>query len=148
MSPARQSDERRERFESVALPLLDELYRAALTMTRSPVGAQQLVQETFARAYAAYELTGMDGQPRSWLFRTLTDTFAHWYRQQPDSDVTRAMDALPDELRIAVHLADVEQFSYAEIADITSTSVDTVAGRLREGRRQLGARLTTPAAAN
>jgi RNA polymerase sigma-70 factor, ECF subfamily len=142
---ARQStDERRERFEQAALPLLDDVYRAALAMARSPAGARQLVQETYARAYAAYELLGRDAEPRTWLFRVLTDTFVYSYRRQPDSAVARALDALPDELRIAVYLADVERFSYAQIADIMTTSTDIVLDRLRRGRRQLRAHLPAP----
>lgn len=144
MNLARQStDEHRERFERAALPLLDDVYGAALAMARSPVGAQELVQQTYARAYAEYELRGTrDGSDqndelRTWLYRTLTDTFVHWYQRQRDSDLVRALDALPDELRITVYLADVARFSYAEIADITNTSTDTVLARLRQARHRL-----------
>lgn len=129
---------RRARFEQAALPFVDTLYTAAATMTRDPATARELVQDTYARAYIGFELFGwQDKDMRSWLYRTLADTYAYWYQRRPESRAVRAWYDLPDELRIAVYLADVEEFSETEIADITNTTVETVRTRLRRGRRRL-----------
>ena len=165
-----------QRFEEAALPFLDQLYGAALRMTRNPADAEDLVQETYLKAFAAYDSFTEGTNLRAWLYRILTNTFITGYRKrqrQPwlssaddlsdsqlhdaeahtstglrsaeaealerlvDADVVDAMAALPDDFRMAVYLADVEGFSYKEIAEIMDCPVGTVMSRLHRGRRLL-----------
>jgi RNA polymerase sigma-70 factor, ECF subfamily len=80
--PLETSDERRARFEADALVYLDQLYGAALRMTRNPADAEDLVQETFAKAYSSFAQFTPGTNLKAWLYRILTNTFINSYRKK------------------------------------------------------------------
>jgi RNA polymerase sigma-70 factor (ECF subfamily) len=75
-------EERTARFERDALPFLDQLYSAAMRMTRNPQDAEDLVQETFAKAYASFHQFRPGTNLKAWLYRILTNTFINSYRKR------------------------------------------------------------------
>jgi RNA polymerase sigma-70 factor, ECF subfamily len=175
METRQQDPALKERFERDAVPLLSGMYSSALRMTRNPADAEDLVQETFLRAYRGFAGFQEGTNLKAWLYRILTNTFINSYRKKqrepktvpddnvedwylydrlaaqsseasaettvletmPDEDVKAALDALPEAFRMAVLLADVEGFSYKEIASILDIPIGTVMSRLHRGRRAL-----------
>lgn len=170
------ADTLRAMFEEQALPFMDQLYAAAMRMTRNPADAADLVQETYIKAFAAFRQYQQGTNLKAWLYRIQTNTFINLYRKKqrdpyqgtideledwqlggaesatsptarsaeaeaidhlPDSAVKDALQAIPEDFRLAVYFADVEGFSYQEIADIMKTPVGTVMSRLHRGRRML-----------
>jgi RNA polymerase sigma-70 factor (ECF subfamily) len=75
-------EQRSARFERDALPFLDQLYSAALRMTRNPADAEDLVQETFVKAFAAFHQFQEGTNLKAWLYRILTNTFINNYRKR------------------------------------------------------------------
>lgn len=164
------------RFERDALPFLDQLYGAAMKMTRNPSDAQDLVQETFLKAFSAFGSFAEGTNLKAWLYRIMTNSYINGYRKRqrepylgvvdeledwqlggaesttatssrsaeaeaidrtPSAVITEALGQLSEEFRMAVVLADVEGFSYQEIADMMKTPTGTVMSRLHRGRKQL-----------
>jgi RNA polymerase sigma-70 factor, ECF subfamily len=88
-------DERAARFERDALPYLDQLYSAALRMTRKPADAEDLVQETFAKAFSAFHQFKPGTNLKAWLYRILTNTYINSYRKrqrQPAQHMTEEIE--------------------------------------------------------
>ena len=88
-------EQRSERFEQDVLPYLDQLYSAALRMTRNPADAEDLVQETFAKAYASFHQFKPGTNLKAWLYRILTNTFINSYRKrqrQPQQAMTEDVE--------------------------------------------------------
>jgi RNA polymerase sigma-70 factor (ECF subfamily) len=76
------TERRRRRFEREAVPYLDQMYAAALRMTRRPADAEDLVQDTFARAFDSFDRFEEGTNIRAWLYRILTNTFINDYRKR------------------------------------------------------------------
>ena len=166
-------------FAELAMPYMSALYSAALRMTRNPADAEDLVQETYLRAYRGFGGFREGTNLKAWLYKILTNTFINTYRAKkrrpdevdlddsnedfflfrrlggleaadanrtpetevldsiPDEVVKEALEALPEQFRMAVLLADVEGFSYKEIAEIMDVPIGTVMSRLHRGRKAL-----------
>jgi RNA polymerase sigma-70 factor, ECF subfamily len=168
----------RSSFIDQAMEFMPGLYTAALRMTRNRADAEDLVQETYLKAYRAFDTFSEGTNLRAWLYRILTNTYINSYRaaqRRPettdvedvedlylykrlagsggsdpgrsaedealdrftDDDVKGALEALPENFRMAVLLADVEGFSYKEIGEITGVPIGTVMSRIHRGRRAL-----------
>ena len=172
--------ERKKRFERDALQYMNQLYAAAMRYTKNLEDAQDLVQDTYAKAYTSFHQFEPGTNLKAWLYRVLTTTFINTYRKDqrrpqtsdseledwqiaeasshtsdqgkssedvvlenlPDSDIKNALAEIPEEFRMAVYLADVEGFSYKEIAEIVGVPAGTVMSRLHRGRKQLREKLT------
>ena len=74
--------DRQVRFQRDAMPFLDQLYSAAMRMTRNPADAEDLVQETFAKAYGSFHQFRPGTNLKAWLYRILTNTFINTYRKK------------------------------------------------------------------
>jgi RNA polymerase sigma-70 factor (ECF subfamily) len=89
-------EERRARFERDALPYLDQLYAAAMRMTRNPADAEDLVQETFVKAFAAFHQFQEGTNLKAWLYRILTNSFINTYRKKQRQPQQSGSDAIED----------------------------------------------------
>jgi len=148
-------------FTELTMEHMPSLYTAALRMTRNPSDAEDLVQETYLKAYRAFATFKEGTNIKAWLYRILTNTYINLYRRLgglegavsgrsaedevldhfTETDVKEAIEALPEQFRMAVLLGDVEGFSYKEIAEILDVPIGTVMSRLHRGRRALQKRL-------
>jgi RNA polymerase sigma-70 factor (ECF subfamily) len=88
--------QRTARFERDAMPLLDQLYAAALRMTRNPADAEDLVQETYLKAYGAFESFRAGTNLRAWLYRILTNTYINGYRKRQRQPVAQPSEEITD----------------------------------------------------
>ena len=89
-------EERTLRFERDALPYLDQLYAAAMRMTRNPQDAEDLVQETFAKAYAAFHQFNEGTNLKAWLYRILTNAYINSYRKRQRQPIEDSHEGIED----------------------------------------------------
>jgi RNA polymerase sigma-70 factor (ECF subfamily) len=160
---------RRPEFEAEALGYLDDLYGAALRLTRNAADAEDIVQETYVRAFRSAKQFKPGSNLKAWLFTILYNTHRNLRRDSGrdpvevdsgrvelasqtdpaegpeqrllrnalDADLQAALDSLPDAFREAVWARDVDEFSYAEIAEMLGIPIGTVMSRISRGRRML-----------
>ena len=160
----------------IALALAAQGCNVAVYYFRNRADAEDLVQETYLRAYKSYATFEQGTNLRAWLFRILTNSYINTYRAKqrrpqetdiedvedlylykrvrnldpstrsaedtlfdlfPDDAVKAALEDLPENFRVPVLLADVEQFSYKEIAEMLDIPVGTVMSRLHRGRKAM-----------
>ena len=171
--------EKKARFERDAMQYTSQMYAAALRYTKDPHDAQDLVQDTYAKAFVSFHQFEPGTNLKAWMYRILSTTFINNYRKDQrrpqisdgeledwqihdasshtsdqgrsaedvaldgivDLDVRAALAAMPEDFRMAVYLADVEGFSYKEIAEIVGAPAGTVMSRLHRGRKLLRASL-------
>ena len=165
-------------FADQAMQYAPQLYSAALRMTRNQADAEDLVQDTYLRAYRGFGGFTEGTNLRAWLFRILTNAFINTYRSRQrrpaesdladvedlylyrrlgaleavaasrsaedqlfdmltDDEVKQALEDLPENFRLPVLLADVEGFSYKEIAEMLEIPIGTVMSRLHRGRKSM-----------
>jgi RNA polymerase sigma-70 factor (ECF subfamily) len=94
-APEETVDQRNARFERDAMQYIDQLYSAALRMTRNPSDAEDLVQETYAKAYGSFHQFREGTNLKAWLYRILTNTFINTYRKaqrQPKQSGTETVE--------------------------------------------------------
>lgn len=170
---AETEDERGARFERAALAHLHRLYAAALRMTGNRAAAEDLVQETYVRAYRLFPRLPQDADLATFLLRVQHNTWrnssrtlrpvagaaddvpadrGHWRSAEVEAlerlsaaAVVTALVALPPELRVTLYFADVEGCSYQEIAEITDVPRGIVMSRLFQARRRIRRILVDPA---
>jgi RNA polymerase sigma-70 factor (ECF subfamily) len=168
-------------FADEVLAFLEPLYATALRLTRSRSDAEDLVQDTFVKAFRFSDRYRRGTNLKAWLYTILHNTWRNRVRDASrdtvdvdserveeaaslpggpvafetpeqillrdtlDTDLQAALDALPALFREAVWLRDVEEFSYAEIAEMLGVPIGTVMSRISRGRRLLFERLSQPA---
>ncbi len=140
-APAAEDDAARAaRFERDALQYLDQLYSAALRMTRNPSDAEDLVQETFAKAFAAFHQYRPGTNLKAWLYRILTNTFINTYRKkQREPQQSQAEDVEDWQIaRAASHTSQGLRSAEAEALDrLPDTDVKRALQELPEDRRMV-----------
>src|SRR5581483_5137980 len=159
---------RTDDFEAAALPFLNDIYRTAVRLLGTPVGADDVVQDVYLQAWKSFAQFQPGTNCRAWLFKILFHTLHHYRRKWlnlrminqreeildqaaasspplpahiTDEDMLAALSDVPIDFRAVVLLIDVEEFSYKEAAGILNVPIGTVMSRLSRGRKLLRDRL-------
>jgi RNA polymerase sigma-70 factor (ECF subfamily) len=159
---------RREEFEAVALPHINDIYRTAARLLADGGKAEDVVQDVYLQAWKSFHQFEPGTNCRAWLFKILFNCLHHYRRKWlnlrviresedaleqaaappcalpehiTDEEVLAALSAVPQDYRAVVLLTDVEEFSYKEAASILNVPIGTVMSRLSRGRKLLRERL-------
>ena len=155
------------RFETEAMPHLNDLYRTAARVVGNPSRAEDVVQETYLQAWKSFERFEPGTNCRAWLYKILFHCVSHQRRKflrfpllsmskethdlveasipspppipqsLTDQEILAALDRIPADFRSVVLLTDVEDFAYKEVAEILAIPLGTVMSRLSRGRKLL-----------
>lgn len=162
-----QNQQKLNTFEAEALGFADQLYRVALRICRNQAKAEDLVQETFLQAWRSFHRFELGTNLRAWLYKimfnvhysnqrrdrlqvvpaekTIVETLAYnppMPQHLTEKEVLSALERLPRDFQIPMVLADVEELSYREIADVMKIPIGTVMSRLHRGRKILRTELS------
>lgn len=157
-----QQQQKAENFETEVLPHLQMLQRFALYLVRSKSEAEDLVQETLAQALKSFDSYEIGTNCRAWLCKIMVNKRSQWIRTNSrfsqldetetqlakafyhpvlpeffSKQLSRALSNMPEKARNVVWLADVEEYTYQEIADELKVPLGTVMSRLSRGRALL-----------
>jgi len=166
--PERCDGSAEERFESEAMPHLNDLFRTALRLVGERGSAEDVIQEVYLQAWRSFDRFEAGTNCRAWLYKILFHCVSHdrrrWFRfpllkdkeefleanlvqpakvseQVTDGEILQVLDGIPADFRSVVLLVDVEEFAYKEVAEILSIPIGTVMSRLNRGRGLLRKRL-------
>ena len=159
-----------EAFEAAALPHMNDLYRTAARVIGNRSEAEDLVQETYLQAWKSFHRFEPGTNCRAWLFKILFHVIQHrrrkWYNSKlvqesddlqlqdtvayeppvpqhlSDEDILAALEKISVQYREVLLLADVQEFSYKEVAATLGVPVGTVMSRLSRGRKLLRSQLS------
>jgi RNA polymerase sigma-70 factor (ECF subfamily) len=149
-------------FEAEALGYANQLFRVALRLCREPARAEDLLQETYLQAWRSFPRFELGTNLRAWLYKIMFNVYYSAQRRQQlevvpveetiaetiaydpptpqhltEEEVLLALEKLPRDFQLPVVLADVEDLSYREIADVLAVPIGTVMSRLHRGRKIL-----------
>jgi RNA polymerase sigma-70 factor (ECF subfamily) len=160
-------------FETIAMPHMNDLFRTARRTLGNPAEAEDVVQETYLQAWKSFSRFEPGTNIRAWMFKIMFHVIHHHRRKSfrlvtlkeeeefvfeqltyeapvppelRDEDVLAALDGVPEQFRAVILLADVQEFSYKEVAEALGIPIGTVMSRLNRGRKLLRAKLTSVAA--
>lgn len=157
-------------FEDAALPYMNELYRIASRTLGKPTEAEDIVQEVYLQAWKSFHNFTPGTNCRAWLFKIMFHLIGrHWRKghqmmlvgeesaafeqlaavpttptELQDEEILAALAALPEPFRVAILLADVQEFDYKEIAQVLDIPIGTVMSRVSRGRKLLRQQLAPP----